>query len=264
MIVQPSDRNRGVGPTLGEAVTDLQAALQPPRSPEGHHWATGSGCQGLLDLPGNHVAEAMLEPEGFWKMLPQSGDMAWRSTRNGPVRLLRVARLQEALSAVCEALQQAMDNCNRVQAENNALGQGTRQLAHPNVSPAAFASANNAVPQTVTQAQVELAALRAEEARQRQEEAMLAETLESAEEEIEALQQAAPIAAAQRRLQSQEMANEAKTTMALLAALKDVALEHREAVLPSDWAQMSPEQQVVACFLDEVEVCQAEKQRREQ
>jgi len=92
---------------------------------------------------------------------------------------------------------------------------------------------------------------------------MLAETLESAEEEIEALQQAAPIAAAQRRLQSQEMANEAKTTMALLAALKDVALEHREAVLPSDWAQMSPEQQVVACFLDEVEVCQAGKQRRE-
>merc|ERR1712008_267014 len=135
--------------------------------------------------------------------------------------------------------------------------------AHSNVSPAAFASARDAVPQTVVQAQVEVAALRAEEGRQRQEEAMLAEKLESAEEEIEALQKAAPIAAAQKQLQSQEIANEAKMTMALLAALKDVALEHREAVLPSDWAQMSPEQQVVACFLDEVEVCQAEKQRRE-
>merc|ERR1719401_60069 len=208
-----------------------------------------------LEVPLNFTGGANLSPEEAWDSIPAGGEASWKNSANRTSLRLRVAQLQEALSDAASGLQKASEVCRGID-HQELLQTGLPQLGLSSIG-------------SVGSPWRECEALEAEAKELQQEKTFLDGRIAEVQQElVRAKESLRPPTTRSRSPRSQEPeaqpeslakkapdVSELAVVLRLLACLKDVALNNRSLIFPTDPAQWTREQQVVAYFLDEVEIC---------
>jgi len=207
---------------------------------------------------------ASFQAEQAWRRLPDGGGSSFSSQRAVTTSRLQVARLQESLSDAATGLECALDiiTSARMQEEAAEVRQQTRDLAELQREATALEDEAARMQKEEGRLQARLEVIQAEKARLRA--TKVASDLKDAHDSevrpgsgsLAGDTKRSPRSKFDQATKQQDSANIA-ATLRLLNCLKDVALIHKQVVLPADSSMRTPYHDMVSQFLEEVEACQA-------
>eukprot|EP00927_Polykrikos_kofoidii_P039892 TRINITY_DN34186_c0_g1_i1.p1 TRINITY_DN34186_c0_g1~~TRINITY_DN34186_c0_g1_i1.p1 ORF type:complete len:251 (+),score=35.79 TRINITY_DN34186_c0_g1_i1:56-808(+) len=195
-----------------------------------------------------------------WRNVPECGKSTQSYQRSRTGSRLQVARLQETLSQVTDRLQLAVEASSGVwDDETHSVDGFTRTAADH------FDHTNDLVTR-----QREASELEDDATRLQQDEARLQmrfQRLQNERRRLKALPSATKtscVVAAAMISEGTEVKpdSDLASALSLLSCLQDVALAHRDLIIPADPSKRTRDQQIVDQFLDEVVACQREEAER--